>query len=250
MRSLRWIHHSHAARANPLWRLGEAARQEAERRVRRAEEAREAQPKVAFVRLTDIKTSPKKLTVACQLVKNRHVNDAIVLSQSHPKKALKFVHLALKEARARAVDEMGMDPSKLVVQRALVGKGTYLKRVLPHARGRAGRMVRYRAHLRVELAYGDATPRVRVLLPWLMRRRLLEERREGRMQEPVSEVDVVAAFATQAEAARAAHKRASPSGAGDGEAAPDAAKAGKGPGPKGNRRDEKRQNWTFKGVRV
>ena len=79
-----------------------------------------------------------------RLLQNRHVNDAIVLSQSHPKKALKFVHLALKEARARAVDEMGMDPSKLVVQRALVGKGTYLKRVLPHARGRAGRMVRYR----------------------------------------------------------------------------------------------------------
>jgi len=72
------------------------------------------------------------------------VSDAIVLTQSKPKKALGFVFEALKSARANAVNNLGLDPAKLVVHRVVVGKGTYLKRILPHGRGRAGRMFRYR----------------------------------------------------------------------------------------------------------
>ena len=164
---------------DPLSRLTQAAKAITEEKGTGGRLLRRRSRRVAFAVQKNLKTSPKKLTIAAQLVKvraaragdggvplphpprdasprppprahplarlqNRHVSDAIVLTQSKPKKALGFVFEALKSARANAVNNLGLDPAKLVVHRVVVGKGTYLKRILPHGRGRAGRMFRYR----------------------------------------------------------------------------------------------------------
>ena len=132
-------------------------------------------PPAGLAILRDLRTSPKKLTVAAQLVNGRHIRDALVLAQSVPNKALGFVFRALKLARGEAVMNKGYREDDLVVQRVTVGKGTHLKRLLIHGRGRAGRMHKHRAHLRLHVGPGDARPTVQVLLPWLIRSRLKRE---------------------------------------------------------------------------
>lgn len=77
-------------------------------------------------------------------LQDKHINDAILLAQAHPKKALGFVLDGLKSARANAIHGHGMNPMRIVVKRLVVGKGEYTRRPLQHGRGRMGIMTRYR----------------------------------------------------------------------------------------------------------
>ena len=53
---------------------------------------------------------------------------------------------------ANATNNHDLDRDKLVVAEAVVGKGTFIKRVSIHGRGRAGTITKPRTHVRVELA--------------------------------------------------------------------------------------------------
>ena len=56
---------------------------------------------------------------------------------------------ALKSAAANAENNHGMDGTRLVVSRAIVGRSTPLKRVRFHGKGRMGRKERPRTHLTI-----------------------------------------------------------------------------------------------------
>ena len=60
----------------------------------------------------------------------------------------------LLSAKDNAEKDKGLDPDKLRVDRAFVGKGQYAKRMKTHARGRSGVRHVYRAHLTIILAEG------------------------------------------------------------------------------------------------
>ena len=64
-----------------------------------------------------------------------------------------FVQLLLS-AKDNAEKDKGLDPEKLRIDRAFVGKGQHFKRMNTHARGRSGVRHVYHSHLTIVLAEG------------------------------------------------------------------------------------------------
>ncbi|XP_058078713.1 large ribosomal subunit protein uL22c-like [Magnolia sinica] len=104
--------------------------------------------KVQAVR-KDIKQSPKKVNLVAALVRGMRVEDALLQLQVTVKRAAKTVYQVINSARANATHNHGLDPDRLLVAEAFVGKGYFKKRVSYHARGKSGIMVRPECRLTV-----------------------------------------------------------------------------------------------------
>ena len=98
-----------------------------------------------------------------------------------PKRYADTVRKVIQSAVANATNNHDLDRDKLVVAEAVVGKGTFIKRVSIHGRGRAGTITKPRTHVRVELAERENPEgrRTRVReheAPWKRRRRVALEK--------------------------------------------------------------------------
>jgi len=105
--------------------------------------------------LRKTKISPKKLNEFAKLIRRMHIDDALVQCQLAPKKAAKLCYKLLLSAKDNAEKDKGLDPDKLRVDRAFVGRGQNFKRMNTHARGRSGTRLVYHAHLTIILAEGS-----------------------------------------------------------------------------------------------
>lgn len=84
-----------------------------------------------------IKISPRKVGVVAALVRNRTVEDALVILQHTPRRAAQPVAKAIASAKANAENNHNLKPDTLVIDEIYVNPGTRLKRYRPAARGRA-----------------------------------------------------------------------------------------------------------------
>lgn len=108
-------------------------------------------PQHAHATLRGARISPRKLNQFVDVIRNQHIEDALIQCQIHPKKAARMTGKLLESARANAIHNHGLDGNNLKVDQAWVGKGQYLRRVSIHGRGRSGVMHKNRAHLTVVL---------------------------------------------------------------------------------------------------
>jgi large subunit ribosomal protein L22 len=125
----------------------------------------------------EAKGSPKKFNDVCRLVRGLSVDDAVAQCALSPKKYADVVRKVILSAAANATNNHDLDREKLVVAEALVGKGTFIKRVSVHGRGRAGVITKPRSHVTIAVAEAsDERPRRRMKVreheaPWKRRRR-------------------------------------------------------------------------------
>lgn len=108
-------------------------------------------PKPATVQaiLKGIKQSPKKVNLVAALIRGMRVEDALLQLQVTLKRASKTVYQVVHSARANAVHNHGLDPERLLVAEAFVGKGFFKKRLSYHAKMRHGIMMRPECRLTV-----------------------------------------------------------------------------------------------------
>lgn len=98
--------------------------------------------------------SPRKLQMlADQIGGGKPVDYSILQMQFSQKHAAKRIKSTLALARDHAIAK-GLDPSRLVVAEAWVGKGATLKRVEIKGRGRTGLQTRFESQLSVVLREG------------------------------------------------------------------------------------------------
>ena len=130
----------------------------------------------------EAKGSPKKFNDVCRLVRGLTVDDAVAQCALSPKKYADVVRRVILSAAANATNNHDLDREKLMVTEALVGKGTFIKRVSVHGRGRAGVITKPRSHVTVAVAEASASsardgkPKRRMKVreheaPWKRRRR-------------------------------------------------------------------------------
>lgn len=112
------------------------------------------QDRTAQAVLRKTKISPKKLNEFARLIRRMHIDDALVQCQVAPNKAAKLCYKLLLSAKDNAEKDKGLDPEKLRIDRAFVGKGQHSKRMNTHARGRSGVRHVYRSHLTIILTEG------------------------------------------------------------------------------------------------
>ncbi|PON91686.1 Ribosomal protein [Trema orientale] len=106
--------------------------------------------------LKNIKQSPKKVNLVAALVRGMRVEDALLQLQVTVKRASKTVYQVIHSARANATHNHGLDPDRLLVAEAFVGKGFFKKRVSYHAKGRSG--IKVRPECRLTVAVRETTP--------------------------------------------------------------------------------------------
>lgn len=117
--------------------------------IKTSEKSALVKPEKVQAVLKGIRQSPKKVNLVAELVRGMRVEDALLQLQVTVKRAAKTVYKVIKSARANASNNHGLDPDRLIVAEAFVGKGMYLKRLSYHAKGRCGIMVRPHCRLTV-----------------------------------------------------------------------------------------------------
>ena len=96
-----------------------------------------------------VRISPKKVRQVINLIRNKPVNEALLILRFLPKKAARIVEKVLKSAIANAENNFEMDVDRLYVHRIFVDQGPTLKRIRPRAMGRAFLIRKRTSHITV-----------------------------------------------------------------------------------------------------
>eukprot|EP00271_Cylindrocystis_brebissonii_P007745 TRINITY_DN2140_c0_g1_i1.p1 TRINITY_DN2140_c0_g1~~TRINITY_DN2140_c0_g1_i1.p1 ORF type:complete len:415 (+),score=43.21 TRINITY_DN2140_c0_g1_i1:380-1624(+) len=112
--------------------------------------------------LTGIKQSPKKVNLVASLVRGMRVEDALTQMAVSTKRAAVALAKVINSAAANGTNNHGLDGKKLFVAEAFVGKGVFIRRLFPHARGKSGMRHRKRCQLTVIVKEMDALMEARM----------------------------------------------------------------------------------------
>lgn len=107
--------------------------------------------RTAKARKLGISTSPWKLNLVARLVRKLSIQEAmrqmVAIRKKHRVEVASTIHAAVTNAKS-----FGMHEDRLIVSRAFVGKGHYLKRIRPwHGKGRFGIEHKKYCHLTIEV---------------------------------------------------------------------------------------------------
>ena len=96
-----------------------------------------------------LRVSPQKLNLVAGLIRGKKVAAALADLEFSRKRIAKDVRKCLQSAIANAENNHELDIDDLVVAEAYVGKALVMKRLMPRARGRAGRIMKPFANLTI-----------------------------------------------------------------------------------------------------
>ena len=101
--------------------------------------------------LQHLKISPRKVRLITELVKGLPLFDAVIQLKHTPNRSSEPILKLLMSAKANAVHNFQLDPSKLFIRNIVVNCGPIMKRTMPRARGSAD-IIRHRtSHVIVTL---------------------------------------------------------------------------------------------------
>jgi large subunit ribosomal protein L22 len=96
----------------------------------------------AFAVSRMLKTSPQKLNLVAQMIRNKPVEKALADLTFSKKRIAQDVKKTLQSAIANAENNHNLDVDELIVAEAYVGKNLVMKRGRPRARGRYGKILK------------------------------------------------------------------------------------------------------------
>lgn len=97
-----------------------------------------------------IPTSPRKMRLLVDLVRNKSVEDGLNIlhfSKKHPAKVIEKTILSAYSNLIRKLDTGRLDKKDVMIKEAYVDGGPVLKRMMPAPQGRAYRIRKRSAHL-------------------------------------------------------------------------------------------------------
>lgn len=96
-----------------------------------------------------VRIAPRKARLVIDLIRGKHVNEALSILQLTPKAAAPIIEKVLKSAIANAEHNYDMDVENLYVSKAYVDEGPTLKRYRPRAQGRATQINKRTSHITI-----------------------------------------------------------------------------------------------------
>jgi large subunit ribosomal protein L22 len=96
--------------------------------------------------LRNIRISPSKLRLVADVIRGKHVDEALGILSFLPKAGAPILHKLLKSAIANAGNNHDLKADNLVVSKILIDGGTTLRRFMARARGRACRIRKRTSH--------------------------------------------------------------------------------------------------------
>ncbi|WFW29543.1 MAG: 50S ribosomal protein L22 [Wolbachia endosymbiont of Menacanthus eurysternus] len=98
-----------------------------------------------------LKSTPRKLNLVANLIRNKDVSFAVMQLKFCEKKAAGLIEKVLNAAIANAQYNYGLDIDNLYIKEILIGKSFTLRRVLPRAMGRTNRIVKRYSNITIKL---------------------------------------------------------------------------------------------------
>ena len=89
-----------------------------------------------------VRMSPIKLKPVTDLVRGKDLNEALNILKFTPGKGSEIVEKVVKSAAANAINNNGMDESKLYISEIYANDGMRIKRFIPRAKGSASSIVK------------------------------------------------------------------------------------------------------------
>ena len=99
-----------------------------------------------------VRIAPIKARLVIDLIRGKNADEAINILNNRNKKSSSLILDVLNSAIANAVNNHGLDRSKLYVKEARVDGGSVLKRIMFDSRGHVGRKDRRTSHIVVAVA--------------------------------------------------------------------------------------------------
>ena len=128
------------------------------RKRKMAEAQKENRKSVAFAKLNNCPTSPRKMRLVADIIRGKDVDNALNILKFNPKEASNRIEKLLLSALANWESKnegSRMENNKLFIQEITVDSGRMLKRVQPAPQGRAHRIRKRSNH--VTLTLGNRT---------------------------------------------------------------------------------------------
>ena len=108
--------------------------------------------KKSFAKAKSIRTSPQKLNLVSRMIRNKPVNIALAQLKFSKKRIANDVRKCLESAIANAENNLGLDPSSLVITTATADMGPPMKRYRPRAQGRAFAIKKQTCHISIAVS--------------------------------------------------------------------------------------------------
>lgn len=102
-----------------------------------------------------LKSTPRKLNLVANLVRNKEVSFAVTQLKFCEKRAANLISKVLKSAIANAEFNNGLNSDDLYIKEILIGKSITLHRVFPKAMGRANKINKRYSNITIKLAKID-----------------------------------------------------------------------------------------------
>lgn len=107
--------------------------------------------------LSELRLTPRKVSLVASLVRGRTVEDAIVILNNTPKRAAKPLRKLIESARANAINNHNIKSDGLRIETLSVTSGPRLKRYRPVSRGMAHPYIKRTSNILVVVS-GDPKP--------------------------------------------------------------------------------------------
>src|SRR5262249_30470370 len=109
----------------------------------------------AQARLRHARESSRKVRIVANMIRGKHVDEAISMLRFQPRNAARLIRRLLASAIANAADNGKADVEQLYVKGIVVDEGPTLKRWMPRAMGRATRLNKRTSHITVTVAEAE-----------------------------------------------------------------------------------------------
>ncbi|MEC4114446.1 50S ribosomal protein L22 [Myroides pelagicus] len=130
------------------------------RKRERAEQIKEANKQVAFAKLNNCPTSPRKMRLVADLVRGQKVEKALNILRFSSKEASRNLEKLLLSAIANwqaKNSDSNIEEAGLIVKEIRVDGGSMLKRLRPAPQGRAHRIRKRSNHVTIVLGANNNT---------------------------------------------------------------------------------------------
>ena len=124
------------------------------RKRQMAERIKAEKKELAFAKLNDCPTSPRKMRLVADLIRGKQIEMALAILRFNPKEASRKLEKLLLSAIANweAKNEEGnIEDADLIIKEIRVDSGTMLKRLRPAPQGRAHRIRKRSNHVTMVL---------------------------------------------------------------------------------------------------
>ena len=102
--------------------------------------------------LRTVRISPQKVRLVCRLIRGKQVGEAYAILRNTPKRSSLVLEKLLKSAVANAEHNYQLEQENLFIKEIFVGEGKTMKRMQPHAQGRAFQILKRTSHIYITVA--------------------------------------------------------------------------------------------------